>query len=48
MTEVSRDLWVMSHEHEQEQTYIQNYICIDILLYIQRIPDLTVKLLHVE
>ena len=30
-------------EHEQEQTYIQNYIYIDITLYIQR--NLTVKLL---
>ena len=45
MTEVSKDLWVMTHE--QEQTYIQNYIYIDIPLYIyiQCVRDLTVKLL---
>ena len=37
----------MGHGHAQEQTYIQNYIYIDIPLYtcIQCIPDLTVKLL---
>ena len=42
MTEVSRDLWVMN---KNKHNYIQNYIYIDIPLYIQCIPDLTVKLL---
>ena len=45
MTEVSRDLWVMNM-NKNKHNYIQNYIYIDIPLYIQRIPDLTVKLLH--
>ena len=40
MTEVSRDLWVMNMKKNK-----QIYIYIDIPLYIQCIPDLTVKLL---
>ena len=44
MTEVSRDLWVMNM-NKNKHNYIQNYIYIDIPLYIQRATRSRAKIL---